>query len=95
MACRDNQLKVMLPDDVYHKLNTMATRHKISMAEVIRQSIDYRYKMEVEAVPTCSNGRPCFVAHMFIVQQPTATPVPFVTPENTSRLVGPPAVVNS
>lgn len=91
----DLQLKIQLPDEHRRKLETMAGRHGKSMAEIVRESIMYRFQMEVDAVPKCANGHNCYVAHLHLVQQSTATPIVNPTPEQAARLVGPPAVVGS
>jgi hypothetical protein len=93
MARKDNTLKILLDDESNKNLHELATLTEDSKAKVIRDAINWRHKMQLQGVPTCSNGRPCFVAHLHLIQTMHATPITNPNDQERSRLVGPPIVV--
>jgi hypothetical protein len=95
MAKKDEQVKVMVDPEVKSALAALATRTGDSMAKIIRDAILWRHKMQLQGIPTCANGRPCFVAHLHLIQQTHATPVVTVQPSETSRLVAPALAANA
>ena len=95
MAKKDEQLKVLLDPDTKKALVSLAERTGDSMGKIVRDCILWRAKMQLDGVPTCSNGRACFVAHMHLIQQPFATPISNPTDVDRQRLVAPALVMNA
>lgn len=93
MPKKDNSLKISLDDETNVMLADLATLLAESKAKIIRDAIAWRHKMQRQGVPTCSNGRPCYVAHLHFIQSTTATPVENPTEAQRQRLVAPAAVV--
>ncbi len=84
------ELKILLSPDDDQRLRKLAAHLKMSMGEVLRQCIEYRYEMQLMAQPRCANGHMCMVAGMHLVQAKKATTVTNPTEEEIPRLVGPP-----
>ena len=57
-------LNVRLPALTRTKLIELQQTLDIPLAAVIRQAIDYRWKMMCDGKPTCADGRPCPVPQM-------------------------------
>lgn len=93
MARKDNTLKILLDDESNKNLVELSTLLEDSKAKVIRDAINWRHKMQMQGIPTCSNGRPCFVAHLHLIQSSHATRVDQVTEQERPRLVGPPIAI--
>ena len=55
---------VVLDDKEKHMLSALAEKHGTSAAQEIRQAIRIRFTMIVQGVPTCADGRACFVPQM-------------------------------
>lgn len=67
-----HSFNVLLDDEHMTMLNHMASKTSTNMSIVIRQAIKWRFIFEIDNVPTCSNGRSCFVPHMHA--QPATQP---------------------
>lgn len=89
MATMDKQLKIMLDAETDQHLDELAARLKCSRAQIIREAIDHRWKMQLQGIPTCANGRGCYVAHLHLIQGTHASIVTEVRPEDHARLVAP------
>lgn len=90
MALKDIPFKTLLDQDLYRMLEQTAERAGLSKGQIIREAITNRHKMQLQGIPTCANGRPCYVAHMHLIMSDHATPVTHVTDETAHRLVSPP-----
>ena len=60
------------PQD-YVMLSALESSLHLSKGQVIRELIRWRHEMQLEARPTCANGKPCLVAHMHLSQTTMAT----------------------
>ena len=54
---------VLAPPDKA-KLLAMAAAADCSLTQIIREAVRTKYAMEIQKIPTCSNGHACFVPHM-------------------------------
>jgi hypothetical protein len=67
-----HSFNVLLGDEEMSMLSLMSNASSTNKSIVIRQAIKWRYMHELKTIPTCANGRACFVPHMHA--QPAATP---------------------
>ena len=58
---------VLVDETTRKMLEEVAAACDLSCAQVIRESIRWRFAMQIAGVPTCTNGRPCFVPHMHAI----------------------------
>lgn len=71
-----HSFNVLLEEEDVSMLSMMAEKTSTNMSIVIRQAIKWRYLLEIDNVPTCSNGRPCFVPHMHTAPAPSTQGTP-------------------
>jgi hypothetical protein len=90
MARKTIQVKTFVDQETYDKLVALGGRLDDSMSSIIREGVHWRYRMQIEGVPTCASGRACFVAAMHFQQTEHATPISHVGPLEAARLVAPP-----
>lgn len=59
-----HSFNVLLSPQDFDMVKQMADETSTNMSIVIRQAIKSRYLHDVKHIPTCANGRSCFVPHM-------------------------------
>ncbi len=79
-----HSFNVLFDEDEMSMLDHLAHLTKTNKSIVLRQALKYRFAMEAQHVPTCADGRKCFVPHMHIqTLPPKGTPAQW--PQNPQQ----------
>lgn len=89
MAAKTMQLKILVDEEDHSKLVHLSKTTGHSMAQIIRDAITWRHRMQDLNQPTCANGAPCLVAGMHLSMARHATPITELRPGDEHRLVSP------
>lgn len=68
---KPHNLNVTLDAEKHDMLNALARASGLTKAVIIRQLIGWRYQMEIQFVPLCTNGSRCHCPQMHPPPQPS------------------------
>jgi len=63
---------ILLDPTTRKMLEELGAANDVSCAQILRESIRWRFAMQIAGAPTCANGRPCFVPHLHAMPPNTA-----------------------
>jgi len=75
MTPKPHSFNVLLDEGEYFKLTCLAQALDCSRGRALRVSLQAAHAMTCSGVPTCANGRACYVPQMHPIKLPTQ-PVP-------------------